>query len=31
VEEIMVTTMAFHFEDRVRSFELLAETFQAGG
>jgi luciferase family oxidoreductase group 1 len=27
VDEIIATTMAYHFEDRVRSFELLADIF----
>jgi luciferase family oxidoreductase group 1 len=31
VDEIIVTTMAYHFEDRVRSFELLAELFLPAG
>lgn len=28
VNEIMVTTMTYSFEDRIRSFELLAEAFE---
>jgi alkanesulfonate monooxygenase SsuD/methylene tetrahydromethanopterin reductase-like flavin-dependent oxidoreductase (luciferase family) len=28
VEEIMAVTITFSYEDKVRSFELLAETFE---